>query len=456
MTRGFLFILIFISFPFWISAQIEFADEVVDQFYSGANPNFDDFYGNNPASDLCNIYLVDVADHILGDNDSIVALPEGSFITLAFTDNLVFDAPDQDDLFIEEIGGGQEFGQLFVSPDGIEFTFLDILNGSTLNSFDLNDYAYDDVVKVLRIVGNDSGGCIPGLDISRVFGVEGANCFCGADLARFPFEICNQDTVVSLEDIPQGEVEGVWIGPGVVDGTFNPLGMEGEVTLQFIVNFGHAVCPADTVDYKLLLARCDCEGLLDGPSEIDDCGLCLQPEDPQFNRSCLDCVGLINGTAVIDSCGQCLEPSDPEFNMSCFDCLGILDGPHVIDLCDNCLLESDPLFNLDCPERFRVYIPNVFTPNSGTEDSFFGLQHNENSLGHLVLFEIYDRYGSLLFQLEDIALVDVTEWWDGRDIDTGNDDTGNDYLSGVYSYQYRVTYPEFPDDVGVGTVALIK
>ena len=447
MTR-FIGVLISIILPFTLSSQIEFADTILNQFYSNANPNFNDFYGNTPATDLCNIFLVNVAEQVLGDNDRIVALPEGSFITLAFTDNLVFDAEDQDDLFIEEIGGGQEFGELFVSPDGINFTFLDILNGATLNSFDLADYAYDDLVKAVRIVGNDTGGCIPGLDIARVFGVEGANCFCGADLAPFPFDISNQETIVSLEQIPQNGVEGEWFGPGVVDGTFNPLGLEREITLQFLVNFGHEVCPVDTVEYTFNLGVCDCEGILNGQSVFDDCDVCLQPQDPQFNRSCLDCNGIVNGSAIIDSCGICLDPSASEFNQSCFDCLGVINGPHIMDLCNNCLLESDPSFNLRCPERFRVYVPNIFSPNRGTE-SVFGLQYDENNLGQLVVFEVYDRWGSVLFRLEDIALIEVESWWDGRY-------QGDIVETGVYNYYYQISYPELPNEITAGTVVLLR
>ena len=448
MIKGYLSILWLILLPFCAKGQIEFADAVIDQFYSNANPNFTDFYGNNGITDLCNIYLVNVGDQILGDSDSLVALPQGSSITLAFTDNLVFDAVDQDDLFVEEKGGGQEFGELFVSPDGINFTFLDVLNGATLNSFDLSDYPYDDVVKAVRIVGNDTGGCIPGLDISRVFGVEGANCFCGADLAPFPFDICNQDTIVSLENIAQGVVEGVWVGPGVVDNTFNPMGLDDEVTLQFLVNEGHPVCPVDTVEYSFQLATCDCEGILNGSSIVDDCDLCLLPQDPQFNRTCQDCAGVVNGMAIVDSCGVCLEPFDPEFNMSCFDCLGVINGPHIFDLCGNCLLEDDPLFNLDCPELFRVYVPNIFTPYSGVENEF-GLQYDENSLGHLVIFEVYDRIGQLIFQVEDTPLVEIENWWDGRF-------RGDELEAGVYTYHYQITYPEFPPDFVAGTVVLMK
>ena len=48
---------------------------------------------------------------------------------MGFTDNLIFDAPGQDDLFIQEQGGGLELGEVWVSPDGVNFTFLDTLNG---------------------------------------------------------------------------------------------------------------------------------------------------------------------------------------------------------------------------------------------------------------------------------------------------------------------------------------
>ncbi len=437
------------ALPVIASAQIEFADEVIDQFYSNANPNFSDFYGNNGTTDLCNVYLVDITDFILGNNDSLVAITENSFITLAFTDNLVFDAEDQDDLFIEEIGGGQEFGELFVSPDGINFTFLDMINGATLNSFDLNDYAYDDVVKAIRIVGGNTGGCIPGLDISRVFGVEGANCFCGAELAPFPFELCNQDTVVSLESIPQQGTPGKWIGPGVEDNFFNPLGLEGTITLQYLVNDGHPVCPVDTVDYQVTLSTCDCAGVLNGLATVDDCGLCLESSDPQFNLSCLDCAGVLNGPSLIDTCGVCLDPLDPEFGMSCFDCMGIPEGPHIIDLCGDCLLATDPLFNQSCPERFRVYIPTIFNPGGIGSDGSFGLQYDPDNIGHLERFEVYDRWGSLLFQIQDTPLREVTLWWDGRF-------RGSELESGAYSYQYHITYPELAADISVGTLILIK
>lgn len=432
------------------NAQIEYADRVVEAFYSGSNPDFSTFYGNNPTTDGCNLVTLS-PDVVLGNNDTIVALPTGSFITLAFEDNLVFDAPGQDDLFIEEIGGGQEFGDLFVSPDGMTFTLLDSISGANINSFDLAEYPYDDVIKFVKIVGLNEGGCIPGLDIARVFGVPGANCYCGAKLMDFPHLLCpDSDTLIDLDLLVLDETDGKWIGPGVIDSTFNPQGLEGEVSLGYIVNFGHPVCPADTVDYTLRLQDCDCLGEVNGSSVIDECGLCLTPTDPGFNMSCLDCAGVPNGPARIDVCGVCLDTTDMLFDQTCFDCNGVEGGPAILDICDNCLEPDDPEFNLNCPERFNVYAPTIIDMNSFTGNDEFGLYGSDENIAFVESFEVYDRWGSLVFEVREQALVDVDRWWDGRR-------NGKELDQGLYTVRYHLSYPiDIPDDYFVTNVVLIR
>jgi len=125
--------------------------------------------------------------------------------------------------------------------------------------------------------------------------------------------------------------------------------------------------------------------------------------------------------------------------------MGIIDGPHSMDLCGNCLLEDDPLFNTACPERFRTYLPTIFNPADGE----FGMMYDSDNLGELVSFEIYDRWGSLLFEIENTLLVDVTQWWDGR--------MENELMdTGVYSYRYHIAYPGFEDEISAGTILLIR
>jgi gliding motility-associated-like protein len=92
----------------------------------------------------------------------------------------------------------------------------------------------------------------------------------------------------------------------------------------------------------------DCNGVVNGPAQIDSCGVCLEPSDPIFNQSCADCAGTPNGTAIIDSCGVCIEPTDINFNQSCADCEGVPNGTFEIDACGDCLDPAAPSFNQAC------------------------------------------------------------------------------------------------------------
>lgn len=103
-------------------------------------------------------------------------------------------------------------------------------------------------------------------------------------------------------------------------------------------------------DFCETLLEFDCSGVPNGASIIDDCGICLNPNDPNFNQSCADCAGIPNGTSIIDDCGICLDPNDPSFNQSCIDCAGIPNGTLIIDDCSVCLDPNDPNFNQSCTD----------------------------------------------------------------------------------------------------------
>merc|ERR1711916_147465 len=47
-----------------------------------------------------------------------------------------------------------------------------------------------------------------------------------------------------------------------------------------------------------------CDGVVLSGTVIDQCGLCLTPNDTLFD-ACVDCNGVVNGTAVLDVCGVC-------------------------------------------------------------------------------------------------------------------------------------------------------
>lgn len=94
----------------------------------------------------------------------------------------------------------------------------------------------------------------------------------------------------------------------------------------------------------------DCNGEFFGLAEFDECGICLELSDPSFNQFCVDCNGVPNGTWLIDECGECNNPEGEEFNQSCSDCAGVPNGSSILDECEECLLPDSPNFNLVCTD----------------------------------------------------------------------------------------------------------
>jgi gliding motility-associated-like protein len=93
-------------------------------------------------------------------------------------------------------------------------------------------------------------------------------------------------------------------------------------------------------------------------------------------------------------------------------------------------------FNDGCMERVckeierievvEVYAPNVFSPNEDGNNDRFILVPNNNSLV-FNKYQIYDRWGGLLFNQTDVPAADNTAQWDGKV-------SGKTVLPGVYLY----------------------
>lgn len=158
---------------FYIKAQSEnnFADIVIDSFYSDTNPNFDSFYGKKPGNSIEKIST----NEVLGNNNSFVSLPKDSYIIVGFIDNYIIDAPNQKDIFIEEIGAAGEYADIYVSYNNIEYTFLGEANDAVINKFDLDDISFKLPVRYVKVVGKDNRGGSPGFDLVSVSGLPGAN-----------------------------------------------------------------------------------------------------------------------------------------------------------------------------------------------------------------------------------------------------------------------------------------
>lgn len=151
------------------SAATLVADEVIEFFDSGAGPQAGPYGGGGGISGNGAVPLSYAVD---GDSATYVSLPTGSFIIVKFNGGFVFDGAGND-LFIGEIGNGQEDALIEVSTNGVDFTEIGTAFGNQVSEFDLNGL-FADPVFFVKITGIDNGGSVPGFDLTFVEGLEGS------------------------------------------------------------------------------------------------------------------------------------------------------------------------------------------------------------------------------------------------------------------------------------------
>ena len=361
------------------------------------------------------------------DHDRVVSLGEGGVLRLAFTDNLIINSGDGNpDVWIFE-AGDVEASNISLRPADAE-TEQELIQCSCVFDSDADGY-YD---------FGDIGGAISFVDIDAFFTIplaEGALRFDAIQITDIVDGDCNNitpgadiDAVCSLNS-SNLDCAGVQNGTAIFDDC-------GECLEPDDPNFNQSCA--------------DCAGTPNGTAVLDDCGICLEPADPNFNQSCLDCAGVPNGEAVIDECGQCLEADDPNFNQSCLDCAGVPNGISVIDNCGICLEPNDPLFNQSCVEK-NIFIPNVFSPNGdGVNDAFkIYADHNLNVI--IQTFTVYDRWGGIVYQAQnfDLQSAGETVWWRG---DAG----GEDAERGNYTYIIEIELANGETRQMSGVVLLLR
>ncbi len=170
----------------YVSTGIEYSDGVIDSFYSNTNPDFTGLYGGECDAFLTNRRLL-APTNVNGNTDTFVALPIGSYITVSFTDNVIINAPGQDDIFIKECEGTNEYANVYVSANGVDFSFIGTAIGTNSSNvtttFDLETINFQEPVTAIKVVGLDLGGASPGFDLLSVSGIAGAVIGNGPPLA---------------------------------------------------------------------------------------------------------------------------------------------------------------------------------------------------------------------------------------------------------------------------------
>ena len=95
--------------------------------------------------------------------------------------------------------------------------------------------------------------------------------------------------------------------------------------------------------------------------------------------------------------------------------------------------EKQNLGGLNPNYIYQFDIPNVISPNASENNVFYvQLETNNPEVDYAIeLMEIFDRYGNLVYQAEQLPLNDPTKGWDGTY-------DGDLVESGVYSYSVQI------------------
>jgi len=134
-------------------------------------------------------------------------------------------------------------------------------------------------------------------------------------------------------------------------------------------------------------------------------------------------------------------------NLLCLDCPTVIVAPEETTLYEveiqyhpACSLLDT--FELRVKSNTKVFVPNVFTPDSQDGNNFFTIYGRD--ILSIDVMNIYDRWGTLLFEG-----VDIQEGWDGTK-------GGLELVNGVYVYYIELTYNDETTKTLVGDITLLR
>lgn len=138
----------------------------------------------------------------------------------------------------------------------------------------------------------------------------------------------------------------------------------------------------------------------------------------------------------------------------CLDCLdfsssSLSSGFYVITVQhENGCISSDTLNVFVEQEKVSIDLPNIFSPDGDGQNDTFGL-YPYSTVNEIVQFNIYDRWGNLIFNVENGDPENPASSWDGRF-------NGQSVQAGVYVYMIEVLLVDNTTTFKKGSLTLLR
>jgi gliding motility-associated-like protein len=154
----------------------------------------------------------------------------------------------------------------------------------------------------------------------------------------------------------------------------------------------------------------------------------------------LDSIAGIFWSPIIDqNCPQCLDQVVTPLITTSY-------GISVISI-DGCSDEDFMTVHLNSAAE-EFYVPNIFSPNGDGQNDLLLISTGRNIV-EISTFEIFDRWGNIVFSIDNLATNDPSVSWDGTR-------HGTPLNSSVFAYRMVVTFTSGRQEAYFGDVTLIR
>lgn len=148
--------------------------------------------------------------------------------------------------------------------------------------------------------------------------------------------------------------------------------------------------------------------------------------------------------------------TDPKStSLLCRDCPATIAIPfedvnYLLEVTNEVGCSDTASVNIRVSKDFNFYVPNIFTPNGDDQnDLFYVFSRAQATLSE---FQVFDRWGNLIFERRDVLPNEPSFGWDGT-FANGNGQLMN---PGVYVYRVVILFPDGSERLIHGDVTLVR